>query len=73
MLGVPEIIICGCQVLLGDCDNRVCIVKIHEAPMEMPDTILIGRLAHYGKVFSFRRDRMAEGIYNSVRTAKMRL
>ena len=49
------------------------IVKVYEAPTEMPNTVLIGRLSHYGKVFSFRRDRIADGIYNGIRTARMRL
>ena len=72
-LGVPSVVIAGCTVFLGDCENRVQIVKLYEAPTEMPDTVLIGRLSHYGKVFSFRRDRIADGIYNGVRTARMRL
>ena len=72
-LGVPSVTIASCTVFLGDCENRIQIVKIYESPMEMPDTALIGRLSHYGKVFSFRRDRIADGIYNGVRTARMRL
>ena len=72
-LGKDEIIICGCQVLLGDCENRVRLVKIYEAPCEMPDTVLIGRLSTYGKVFSFRRDRVSDNLLNGIRTAKMRL
>ena len=52
-LGIDEIIICGCQVLLGDCENRVRLVKVYEAPCEMPDTVLIGRLPAYGKVLFF--------------------
>ena len=72
-LGVPSVVIAGCTVFLGDCEHRVQIVKVYEAPAEMPDTVLIGRLSHYGKVFSFRRDRVTDGIYNGVRTARMRL
>ena len=72
-LGVPSVTIAGCTVFNWDCENRVQIVKIYEAPTEMPDTVLIGRLSHYGKVFSFRRDKVADDIYNGVRTAKMRL
>ena len=72
-LGVPFIKVAGCTVFLGDCENRVQIVKIFEAPTEMPDSILIGRLSHYGKVFSFRRDRVTDVIYNGIRTARMRL
>ena len=72
-LGVPSITIAGCVVFLGDCENRVQIVNIYEAPTELPDTVLIGRLSHYGKVFSFRRDRIAANIYNGVRTARMRV
>ena len=64
----------GVPVFIGDADFRVVIVKIYEAPPEMPDTVLIGRLSHYGRVLSFRRDRgLATGILNGVRTARMRL
>ena len=72
-LGVPLVKISGCTVFLGDCENRIQIIKIYEAPTELPDTALIGRLSHYGKVFSFRRDMVADNIYNGVRTARMRL
>ena len=39
----------------------------------MPDTVLIGRLSAYGKVFSFCHDRVTDGVLNEVRTAKMHL
>lgn len=39
----------------------------------MPDTAVIGRLTHYGKVLSFRRDKIVDSIDNGVRTARMRL
>lgn len=61
----------GRVVFLGDCENKVSIVKLHELPTELPDSVIIGRLSHYGRVFSFQRDRIAEGIYNGVRTARM--
>ena len=64
----------GGPVFVGDADFRVVIVKIYEAPPEMPDTVVLGRLSHYGRVLSFRRDRgLATGILNGVRTARMRL
>jgi len=63
--------IAGCSVLLGDCENRVSIVKIYELPEELPDSVVIGRLAHYGRVISFRRDHVADTILNGVRTARM--
>ena len=47
------------------------MVKIYELPAELPDSIVIGRLFHYGKVYSFQRDRLAKGIFNGVRTARM--
>ena len=63
----------GVPVFIGDADFRVVIVKVYEAPPEMPDTVLIGRLSHYGRVLSFRRDRgLATGILNGVRTVRMR-
>ena len=63
--------IAGCSVLVGDCENRVSIVKIYELPDELPDSVVIGRLSHYGRVISFRRDRVADIILNGVRTARM--
>ena len=70
-LNEQSITIAGCSVFLGDCENRVSIVKIYELPDEMPDSVVIGLLIHYGKVISFRRDRMADAILNGVRTARM--
>ena len=64
----------GVPVFIGDADFHVVIVKIYEAPPGMPDTVVLGRLSHYGRVLSFRRDRsLATGILNGVRTARMRL
>ena len=63
--------IAGCSVLIGDCQNRVSIVKIYELPDELPDSVVIGRLSHYGRVISFRSDHVADTILNGVRTARM--
>lgn len=61
-------------VFVGDADFKTVIVKVYEAVPEMPDTVLIGRLSHYGRILSFRRDRsIATGILNGVRTVRMRL
>ena len=61
-------------VFLGDADSRTDIVKIFEAPDEMPDTVVIGRLSCFGKILSFRRDvAPATGVRNGVRTARMRI
>ena len=61
-------------VFVGDADFKTVIVKVYEAVPEMPDTVLIGRLSHYGRVLSFRRDRsIATGIFNGVRNVRMRL
>ena len=61
-LNEQSITIAGCSVFLRDCENRVSIVKIYELPDEMPDSVVIGRLAHYRKVISYRRDRIADAI-----------
>ena len=53
-LGMEGIIISGCQIFLGDCERSVLLVKTYEEPSEIADTVLIGRLSAYGKVFSFR-------------------
>ena len=45
--------ISGCVVFLGDCQNKVSIVKLHELPMELPESVIIGCLSHYGRVSSF--------------------
>ena len=44
--GFPSVEIAGCTVFLGDCENRVQLVEIYEAPTEYPNTALIGRLCH---------------------------
>ena len=72
-LGINSVSIAGCSVFLGDCENCLQVVKIYEAPQEMPDTVIIGRLSRYGKVFSFRRDKVADCIHNGIRTARMRV
>ena len=72
-LDLASIEIQGCTVFIGDCENRLELVKIYESPNELPDTVLIGRLSHYGRVLSFHRDLVAQGIYNGVRTARMQL
>ena len=46
-------------------------MKIYELPDELPDSVVIGRLSHYGRVISFRHDRVADTILNGVRTARM--
>ena len=70
-LNEQSITFAGCTVFLGDCENKVSIVKIFELPDELPDSVVIGRLSHYGRVISFRRDRVADTIFNGVHTARM--
>lgn len=72
-LEVSSLEIGGTTVFLGDCENRLVLVKVFEAPAELPDTVVIGRLQHYGQVLSFRRDKIAQFIESGVRTARMRL
>ena len=36
-LNEQSINIAGCSVLLGDCENKVLIVKIYKLPDELPD------------------------------------
>lgn len=72
-LEISSIEIGGTTVFLGDCENRLVLVKVFEAPAELPDTVVIGRLQHYGQVLSFRRDKIAQFIESGVRTARMRL
>ena len=72
-LEVSSVEIGGTTVFLGDCKNRLVLVKVYEAPAELPDTVVIGRLSHYGRVMSFRRDKIAQFIESGVRTARMAL
>lgn len=52
-LEVASIQISGQTVFLRDYENRLELVKIYEAPSELPDTTLIGRLSYYCIVLSF--------------------
>ena len=70
-LGIGRFSVCGCPVHLSDVASSYVIVKIYEAPPEMPDTVVIGRLSAYGEVISFRRDRASAGVENGIRTARM--
>lgn len=72
-LEVASLEIGGTTVFLGNCEHRLVLVKVYEAPAALPDTAVIGRLSHYGRVLSFRRDRITEDIDNGVRTARMEL
>lgn len=71
LLGRHSFIVNGHQVFVSDCQNRIFIVKIFDAPDEMPDSVLNGRLSVYGKVFSFRHDRCLAHITNGICTARM--
>ena len=51
-LNEPSVRIAGCMVFLGGCENCVSIVKLYDLPVELPDSVVIGRLSHYGKVFA---------------------
>ena len=44
-LNEPNVKISGCMVFLGDCENRVSIVKVYKLPVEIPDSVVIGRLS----------------------------
>ena len=65
--------IAGQRVFIVDCDNRISLVKIYNAPSELPDSVIIGRLSAYGSVLSFRRDLAADNIFNGIRTARMKI
>ena len=45
VLNEQSIKIASCSVLLGDCENKVIIVKIYELANEPPDSVVIGRLS----------------------------
>ena len=72
-LEVGGVTVCGLEVFLGDAQFLTVLVKIYECHNEMPDTAVIGRLSKYGRVLSFRCDKIGDVLYNGVRTARMRL
>ena len=68
-----DIEVCGYRAFVADCDHKISIVKIYNAPNEMPDSVLIGRLSVYGTVLSFRRDLVNDSVFNGIRTARMEI
>ena len=68
-----DIEVCGYRAFVADCDHKISIVKIYNAPNEMPDSVLIGRLSVYGTVLSFRRDLVNDTVFNGIRTARMEI
>ena len=44
--------IAGQQVFIVDCDNHISLVKIYNAPSELPDSVIISQLSAYGSVLS---------------------
>ena len=61
-LEVASVEISGNLVFLGDCEHRLVLIKVYEALAELPDTAVISRLHHYGRVLSFRRDKITDSI-----------
>lgn len=72
-LALSSLQITGCSVVLGDSVNTTVIVKIYEAPDEMADTMIFGRLSVYGTVLSFHRYRISSMISNGICTARVHL
>ena len=64
-------VIAGHRVYIAGCDRKIPLVKVYNAPNEMPDSVIIGRLSVYCSVLSFRRDLLTDSIFNGVRTARM--
>ena len=56
VLSAWNFVIAGHRVFIADCDRKISLVKVYNAPYEMPDSVIIGRLSVYGSVLSFRRD-----------------
>ena len=68
-----DIEVCGYLAFVADCDHKISIVKIYNAPNKMPDSVLIGRLSVYGTVLSFRRDLVNDTVFNGIRTARVEI
>ena len=72
-LETASIEIAGSTVFLGDCENRLVLVKVFEAPAELPYTVVIGSLSCYGRVLSFHCDKVAYYIEKGVCIARTSL
>ena len=64
---------CGYRAFVADCDHKISIVKIYNAPNEMQDSVIIGRLSVYGTVLLFRRDLVNDSVFNGIRTARVEI
>ena len=53
ILSIWSITIANQVVFVGDCNNKVSLLKVYNAPNEMPDSVIIVRLSTYGTVLSF--------------------
>ena len=73
ILSAWDINVGGHHAFIADCDHKISIVMVYNAPNEMPDSVIIGRLSLYGSVLSFRRDLATDYILNGVRTARMEI
>ena len=71
VLSAWNFVIAGYRVFIADCDRKISLVKVYNAPNEMPDSVIIGRLSVYGSVLSIRRDLLTDSTFNGVRTARM--
>lgn len=69
ILSTWSITIANQIVFVGDCDNKVFLVKVFNAPNEMRNSAKIGRLSIDGTVLSFRHD--LESIFKGVHTVRM--
>ena len=65
VLSAWNFVIAGHRVFIADCDRKISLVKVYNAPYEMPDSVIIGRLSVYGSVLSFRRDLLTDSIFNA--------
>ena len=62
VLSAWNFVIPGHRVFIADCDRKISLVKVYNAPDEMPDSEIIGRSSVYGLVLSFRRDLLTNSI-----------
>ena len=62
VLSAWNFVIAGHRVFIADCDRKISLVKVYNAPDEMPDSEIIERSSVYGLVLSFRRDLLTNSI-----------
>ena len=68
-----DIEVCGYRAFAADCDHKISIVKIYNAPNEIQDSVIIGTLSVYRTVLLFHGDLVNDSVFNGIRTARVEI